>query len=393
MGIYIDNVRAVFPEERIVSTTIRLDDGKVVAIGDPSPHADDEVVHGKGRLLTPGLIDMHVHGIMHSRFDGGPDELLAGAEAFARFGTTTVLPTAVPKRGATTLNNLEALAGALERVTKVNMPGLHLEGPFMALPGAGCDVVPGDLGLLDELLAACRGRVQVMSLSPDTPNILPVIERLREEGIVPFVTHTAATLQQTQAAIAAGARHATHFYDVFPVPPATDGGVRPVGTVEAFLANPDATVDFIADGCHVDPIAIQLAVRAKSCLSVAIITDGNVGAGLPAGEYPTPWGYPVRVEPGNGARIADPDHPSFGLLAGSALTMNVGMANVLDWLDEPPEMVWAMGTTTPARIAALPDKGSLAVGADADVVLWNDDLNAARTWVKGEQVYNDPEEC
>jgi len=120
--------------------------------------------------------------------------------------------------------------------------------------------VPGDLGLLEDLVAACGRRVQAMSLSPDTPNILPIIERLRELGIVVFITHTRANLAQAQAAVAADARHATHFYDVFPMPEETDPGVRPAGAVEAYLAHPDTTVDFIADGCHVDPIVIQLAV-------------------------------------------------------------------------------------------------------------------------------------
>ena len=102
------------------------------------------------------------------------------------------------------------------------------------------------------------------------------------EQVRPNQEHGA--VQAFEAAIAAGARHATHFYDVFPVPPETEPGARPVGAVEAFLADPAATVDFIADGCHVDPLASRLAVRAKTCAGVAVITDGNIGAGLPPGD-------------------------------------------------------------------------------------------------------------
>ena len=144
-------------------------------------------------------------------------------------------------------------------------------------------------------------------------------------------------------------------------------------------------MDFIADGCHVDPLAIQLAVRAKTCAGVAVITDANIGAGLPPGDYTTPWGYPVRVEAGNGARIADPSHANVGVLAGSALTMDVAMANVLAWIDAPPEMIWAMGTTTPARAAGLADTGDLAIGHAADAVMWNDDMTPAMTWVRGQE--------
>jgi len=384
MSTFITNARLVFPGERIAATTLRFENGKVVSIGAEFPQPGDSVVDGRGRLLTPGLVDLHVHGIHRYNFDNGPDDLLAAARCFAAYGVTTVLPTLLPSRGRDMLSKLSAAAAALDRVEGVHMPGFHLEGPFTALPGAGCDVLAGDLGLLEDLLAACGGRVCAMSLSPDTPGILPVIERLRERGIAPFITHTRATVPQSQAAIAAGARHATHFYDVFPMPPERDPGVRPAGAVEAYLADPTATVDFIADGCHVDPVAIQMAVRAKTCAGVAVVSDANIGAGLPPGTYDTPWGYPVRVEPGNGARIADPKHPKAGALAGSALTMNVAMANVLKWIDARPEDIWQMGTSTPARIAGLPGKGSLAVGCDADAVLWNDDLTPAATWVQGE---------
>jgi len=263
------------------------------------------------------------------------------------------------------------------------MPGLHLEGPFTALPGAGCDVLRGDCVLLDEILSACDNRVLVMSLSPDTENIIPVIERLCEKNIIPFVTHTRASVKQSRAAIAAGAHHATHLYDVFPVPEEADPGVRPAGAVEVYLESPLATVDFIADGCHVDPVAIQLAVRTKTAAGVAVISDANIGAGLPPGIYDTPWGYPVRVEPGNGARVADSAHKSYGMLAGSALTLNTAMANVLQWIDAETCDIWQMGTSTPARIVGLTNKGRVKVGCDADFVLWNDDLTPCATWICG----------
>jgi N-acetylglucosamine-6-phosphate deacetylase len=221
-----------------------------------------------------------------------------------------------------------------------------------------------------------------MSISPDTPGILPVIQRLRAEGIPVFITHTRASVEQTEAALEAGATHATHFYDVFPLPPETDPGVRPVGAVEAILADPRATVDFIADGVHVHPTAIRAAVAAKGWSGVLLITDSNVGAGLPPGVYPTPWGFPVHVSPGMAAR-----HATKNTLAGSALTMDRGMANLLRWLPLPPEQVWAMGTLNPARLLGLTAKGRLESGADADLVLWDEDLTAASTWLRGEQVY------
>lgn len=384
MGIFIEQVKIVFPGSRVAETGIRFSNGKVASIGPNEAQPGDVTVCGNGRVLTPGLVDLHIHGVENFRFDGGPAELLSAAGCFAKFGTTTVLPTLVPRRGPEMLDRIAAMADVVLQAQGVSMPGLHLEGPFMALPGAGCDVISGDEALVNEIIAAGKGRIKIMSISPDTPNILPVIKCLREKNVVPFVTHTRATLAQTQEAIAAGARHATHFYDVFPIPPDADPGVRPLGAIEAFLDAEDATVDFIADGCHVDPLAIKLAFKLKTWRNTAIITDANIGAGLPPGKYPTPWGYPVQVEPGNGARIADPKHKSFGSLAGSALTMNVGMANLLKWIHAPLEQIWAMGTLNPARIAGLDGTGSLEIGGSADAVLWNNDLTPAITWVKGE---------
>ena len=93
------------------------------------------------------------------------------------------------------------------------------------------------------------------------------------------------------------------------------------------------------------------------------------------------------MEQGNGARVADPEHSSYGMLAGSALTMNVAMANILKWLEGSPEDLWQMGTSTPARIAGLLNRGHLTVGEDADAVLWNDDMTPLATWSGGEQVF------
>jgi N-acetylglucosamine-6-phosphate deacetylase len=271
------------------------------------------------------------------------------------------------------------------------MPGFHMEGPFLALPGAGADTLPGDVALVDEIMAATDGRVAAMSISPETPNTLPVIERLCALGIVPFMTHTRASVAETVAAIDAGARHATHFYAVFPAPAESDPGVRPVGAVEAILADSRCTVDFIADGVHVHPTAIRAAVTTKGYRNVMLCTDSNLGAGLADGVYDSPWGFRIEVSRARAVRIHRPGGADHGFLAGSALTMDRGIANLLAWLDLPEEQVWAMGTANPARLLGLAGKGTLRGGADADVVLWDQSgggLRALRTWIGGKCVFS-----
>lgn len=381
-SLILRNARIVQPGIRVFTGDVFVRDGSIVSVGegtDGDPQ-DARSVECDGRLLTPGLIDLHTHGLMHSLYSTGAEGMRTAARELGRFGVTTVLPTIIPRTEIYGL--LPEIAGAIPSIREVNIPGLHLEGPFMAIGGAACPTLPGDLDLLERLLGLCDGRVAAMSLSPDAPDVLPVIRRLTEKGIRVFLTHTRASVEQTEAALEAGASHATHFYDVFHVPPETDPGVRPVGAVEAILADPNATVDFIADGVHVHPTAIRAAVAAKGWAGIVLITDSNIGAGLPAGVYSTPWGYDIRVSPETAAR-----HVTKGSLSGSALTMDRGIANLLRWLNLPPEQVWAMGTVNPARVAGLGRKGRIDPGADADLVLWNDDLTPAMTWTNGNLVY------
>jgi N-acetylglucosamine-6-phosphate deacetylase len=160
--------------------------------------------------------------------------------------------------------------------------------------------------------------------------------------------------------------------------------------VEAILADRSVSADFICDGVHVDPVAIRMTLYAKGWRQVLLITDANVGAGLPPGEYDTPWGFRIYAHPDKAARIIG-DHPYAGALAGSALPMNRGVANLMRWFGDewPEEQLWAPGTLNPATLLGLEIKGRLNPGADADLVLWNDDFQPRITWVRGQITYRD----
>lgn len=385
--LYIHNVRLVRPGESISTGSALIRHGRIEELDGPAPDGA-VLLDGGGDLLSPGLIDLHTHGVGRFLYERSPEDILSASEFLPQFGTTCALPTLYRVFDRGSLGHLAKLAASLDGARGARFPGFHLEGPFLALPGAGAQCIPGDLALLEDLLSACNGKALAMSVSPDTPEILPVIERLVEKGVVPLITHTRATVEQTCLAIDAGAIHGTHFYDVFPLPQESDGGVRACGAVESLLADPRCSVDFIADGVHVHPMAIRCALAAKGFGKVLLITDSNIGAGLPEGVHDTPWGFTVRVQEGRGARVADVGNPKFGTLAGSALTMDAGIRNLHRWLDLPLEQVWAMGTLNVAALVGLKDLGRMSAGAAADLVLWDKDLTVRKTWIRGELAFD-----
>ncbi len=376
-------------------TKIRLNESQAASVTIKNA-AIDNITETKDShsdfMLTPGLIDVHCHGIEKFSYED-PHQLIEASKIVGKFGVTAFLPTFVPDpQDKHLFKYLENLAAALQKIDKVNIPGFHIEGPFVGLPGAGCILADGDTALVADIVAAADNKVAAMALAPEVKNIIPVIEWLVEHKIVPFITHTKADVEQTVKAVDAGARHATHFYDVFYPPENTDGGVRPVGCVETMLADKRCTVDFICDGVHVHPMAIKATLAAKGYQNIILVTDSSMGAGLPQGIYQSPWGYKIKVAPGKGARIHQPQNPKHGCLAGSALTMDQGINNLLNWLDIPNQQVWAMGTSNPAKLLNLSNKGKIEKGFDADLVLWkkiNNTYKPAATWVMGKCVYKD----
>lgn len=385
------NARAILPNAAITTRDVLIEGATIRDIAPAiTVEGPQHTIDGDGALLTPGLIDLHTHGVGVHLYEHSVEDLIGGCALLPRFGVTTVLPTLYRALGRESFDLLGKLAEAARRIDAVHIPGFHLEGPFLALAGAGAMTLHGDVRLLNDLFDACDGFVRAMSISPETPDILPVIEELVRRGVVPFITHTQASAEQTQRAIDAGARHATHFYDVFPIPVETEPGVRQVGAVEAILADERCTVDFICDGVHAPPIAIRATLTAKGWDRVACTTDSNLGAGLPAAHYDHPWGYRIRAEPNNAARIANPTHPEHDGLAGSTLTMNVGVSNLLRWFSNDGDAPWTAATSTPARIARLDDAGRIEIDRRADLVLWNDDFTPRLTLCGGRITHGQP---
>ncbi len=364
-------------------------DGRVSALLPPgATPAADEVIDAGGALLAPGFIDLHIHGSGPHLVDHGPAALAELSRLLSQYGVTGFLPTVCPRPAGEDSRFLAMLAGV--RFEGAAALGFHLEGPFLSLTGALPPAALGqaDLPRLRALQAAARPYRAIFSISPEFPGVAPLVAAMAEGGTPVFMTHTAADVAQTQAAIAASARHAPHFYDVFPVPRERDPGVRPCGAVKAVLADEHTTVDFILDGEHVDPVAVRMALRCKGADGVCLITDANVGAGLPPGRYAWAGGEEIEfARPGGPARLTAQSRTPGGL-AGSGLTMDQALRNAVAMLGVDLPAAVAMVSANPASVLGLGGrKGSLAVGGDADLVLLGDDLRVLRTWVGGRTVF------
>ncbi len=231
-------------------------------------------------------------------------------------------------------------------------------------------IVPPSVAALRRYLEAADGAGKVLTLAPELPGALELIEVARQAGLVVAMGHTNATYREAGAAIRKGARHAVHVFNA----------MRPflhreTGVLGAVLTAPEVTAELIADGVHVDAAAMRLLIAAKGIEGVLLISDGTAATGMPDGKYPL---GPLEVSVSGGVcRNAE------GKLAGSMLTLDRALRNVVA-LGVPLGDAVRMLTLNPARLLGLErTKGMLAPGADADVVLLDTDLNVAGVMARG----------
>jgi N-acetylglucosamine-6-phosphate deacetylase len=337
--------------------------------------ADAERIDG---ILVPGFVDVHVHGGDGADFMDAHDEATERILGFhARHGTTAV--------AATTLSASRGdLQNAVEMIRRVaaNPPvgaeivGIHLEGPFLNAARAGAQdrrsIRIGDIHELAALVNEAPRLRWMATIAPEIEGARALIEHFRDR-ILFSIGHTNADHATAVAALEWGACHFTHLYNAM-----TGLHHRDPGVVGAALTSVDATAELIADGIHVHPAAIRVAVNAMPH-RIALVTDAMRACGLAEGIYKL-YEHEVIVADG-AARLAD------GTLAGSVLTMDAAVKNMIELAGLPVETVLPMATEVPARIAGVADrKGKLELRYDADVVLMSERFEVERVWARGELV-------
>jgi N-acetylglucosamine-6-phosphate deacetylase len=289
----------------------------------------------------------------------------------------------VSARHGELLAAIEACVGAAERpATGAEIVGIHVEGPYINLKRKGAQPPEGirdpDADQCRELLAAGRGLVRVVTLAPELPGGLDLVRLLAAEGVIPSLGHSDADYEMALAAMEAGATHATHLFNAMPAI-----HHRQPGLAAACLNEPGIVAEVIADGVHLAPEIVRLALRAKGADGVALITDTVSALGMPDGLY-TLGSYRVTVR-GDRCTLAD------GTIAGSMLSMNRAVENAVRFAGVSLTEAVRMAALVPARIAGCADrKGSLEPGKDADVVGLRPDFSVAWTFARGRLVHEAP---
>jgi N-acetylglucosamine-6-phosphate deacetylase len=359
-------VAAALIDNEVVPGDVAVSDGAIERVG-LSPA-------GRSGLAVPGFIDVQING-----FDGvdfttaGPEDYEFVAGRLAATGVTAFQPTLIALPPSDYLTALERLGTTSIRSGR--LLGMHLEGPFLSPARCGAhdpsNMLEPDLDLTRRFLDA--GPVTHMTIAPELPGALELIDLLVAAGVTVALGHTDSDAPTAHAAFDRGARSVTHIF----------GAQRPwnhrdPGISGASLVRGDVFLTAIVDGVHLAPEAVQLAVRSAGDRFV-LITDAVAAAGRPDGEYLL--GDRTVILQDGACRLAD------GTLAGSSLTMDQAVRNLID-LGFSPTRAIAAATTAPAALAGRPKLGTLAVGTPADVCVLDDSYRVVRTMVAGLETFS-----
>jgi N-acetylglucosamine-6-phosphate deacetylase len=329
-----------------------------------------------GRLLLPGLVDVHCHGGGGAGF---PDDDLAGVHAAVaahrRRGTTTLVASLVTAPVAVLRQRIELLAPL---VAEGELAGLHLEGPFLADARCGAQdptaLLPGDPDLLSDLLTVAPGAVVSMTLAPETPRAAELVEVLRAHGVLPSFGHTDADAATADAAIRGAARtgrvSATHLFNA--MPPLASRTPGPVAACLAAAARGEMVVELVGDGVHLAPETVAMVFDLVGAGQVALVTDAMAAAGMPDGRYRL-GALPVEVAAGT-ARLVTAGGGRGSIAGGTTRLIDV-LRHTVQQAGVPLGQAVTAATLTPARLLGLsPEVGDLTRGARADVVVTDDEL-------------------
>ena len=393
MALVFTGGRFLLPGGVRTGLALVVEGGRIAAIVPEADAPGGMRVDAAGQYISPGFIDMHVHGGWgHDFLDGSVEAYLEPARQHARHGTTAMAPSLAAAPFADFERAVRAYRDALPlNVSGSQFVGIHFEGPFFALSKIGAQDPASILNPTPEhylpLLEAFPEIVRI-SAAPELEGAYGLGEELRRRGIVAAIAHTDASCACCEEAFRHGYSLMTHFYCAMSTV-SKQGYSRHAGAVEAGYLQ-DFDIEVIADGIHLPPELLRLVHRIKGPDRVTLCSDAIRATGLPDGEY-------IQGSLENGLRFLVEDgvamKPDRSSLAGSVATADRlvrTMARALSGGGEDlspglPDAVRMM-SANPARILGLPHKGRLAPGCDADIILFDDDVTVSRVFIGGREV-------
>jgi N-acetylglucosamine-6-phosphate deacetylase len=381
--IALTNGTVLMPDGKWETAALLIEDTRIVGVVQGELPGDAEIINVSGCSVVPGFIDTHAHGgAGHNFMESTRDAVLNISRHMLSGGTTSWLATTTSASLDDMLSALQYAAYAKQNPVKgeIEIVGVHLEGPYVNPNFRGAHSEPfvreSSISELETLWDAGHSVLRVMTLAPEIRNGLEAAEFMSKRGVKVSMGHTGASYEETKRAIAAGVCRGTHLFNA--MPPIHH---RNPGPIPALLENTDIFLEMIVDGFHVDPAIIGMIVRqAEGCRAV-LITDSSEAAGMGEGIFKRWKGVEVVVKDGQCRTLS-------GSFAGSILTMDQGVRNLVNQVGLSLAQAVRMATENPARSIGIFDrKGSLEAGKDADIVVLDDDLSVRMTIVRGQAAY------
>jgi len=388
--LIIYNGKVLTPTKVLDGGSILVTGGTITAVNEKKIEAEGAFeIDAKGNYVAAGFIDIHVHGGGgHDFMDATETAFLKVAETHARYGTTSMLPTTLTSSKEEIINTLEVY----EQATKNNLNGsqflgMHLEGPYFAMNQRGAQdpryIRNPNPNEYKEILSS-SSCVRRWSAAPELPGAIDFGKYVRSKGVLTSIAHTDASYDEALLAFRNGYTLVTHLYS------AMNGVIRRnafryAGVVEAAFLIDELDVEIIADGIHLPAPLLKLVYKIKGADRTALITDAIRAAAMPPGDS-------VLGSIRNGIRVIVEDDvaklPDRSSFAGSVATADRLVRTMIRLAEVPIMDVIKMITATPARILGVNDKkGELMAGKDADIVIFNDDINIQMTIINGRIVY------
>ena len=348
---------------------------------DKSKYGACEILDVRGRLVTPGLIDTHIHGIGgYGPDDCETESTLRMSEQLARFGVTGFLPTLYAGSPEKMKKEASIAARAIGHERGARILGINLEGPFLNPIKCGAQdpraLTKPDAAIFSSLIEACDGHAKAMTIAPELQGIEEIIPIAEKQGVVLLMGHTDATYEQALNAMILGIHHATHTYNAM-----SNLLHRHPGVVGAVLLHDEMHCELIADGVHVHKDLVTFTVNAKPADKVVLITDSLKPTALGPGRYVANGDSVILGEKGAFVMERDPS-----LLCGSSLTLNTAVKNVASWTGNLGQAI-RMATENPASVYGFGELGALAKGRLADIAVFDGNFDATQVFVGGRQVF------